>query len=53
MSPPPREYLRHMLDETDYVGVDYTIVWDVATHKLPDLRAKLQRLLDLMNESPQ
>jgi uncharacterized protein with HEPN domain len=30
----------------DYFGVDYTIVWDVATTKLPDLRAKLQALLD-------
>jgi uncharacterized protein with HEPN domain len=28
-----------------YFGVDYTIVWDVAAHKLPDLRAKLQALL--------
>lgn len=25
----------------DYFGVDYTIVWDVATTKLPDLRVKL------------
>ncbi|WAC07997.1 MAG: DUF86 domain-containing protein [Thermodesulfobacteriota bacterium] len=30
----------------DYFGVDYTIVWDVATTKLPDLRAKLQTLLE-------
>ena len=29
----------------DYFGVDYTIVWDVATTKLPDLRSKLQTLL--------
>jgi len=29
----------------DYFGVDYTIVWDVATSKLPDLRVKLQALL--------
>ena len=29
----------------DYFGVDYTIVWDVATTKLPDLREKLQALL--------
>ena len=29
----------------DYFGVDYTIVWDVAANKLPDLRAKLQNLL--------
>jgi len=30
----------------DYFGVDYTIVWDVATNKLPDLREKLQSLLE-------
>jgi uncharacterized protein with HEPN domain len=29
----------------DYFGVDYTIVWDVATTKLPELRVKLQALL--------
>ena len=29
----------------DYFGVDYTIVWDVATTKLSDLRMKLQTLL--------
>jgi len=29
----------------DYFGVDYTIVWDVAANKLPDLRGKLQNLL--------
>jgi uncharacterized protein with HEPN domain len=29
----------------DYFGVDYKIVWDVATTKLSDLRTKLQTLL--------
>ena len=29
----------------DYFGVDYTIVWDVASNKLPDLRVKLHDLL--------
>ena len=29
----------------DYFGVDYTIVWDVATNKLQELRSKLQILL--------
>ena len=29
----------------DYFGVDYTIVWDVATTKLPELKTKLQDLL--------
>jgi uncharacterized protein with HEPN domain len=30
----------------DYFGVDYTIVWDVALNKLPDLRVKLNNLLN-------
>ena len=30
----------------DYFGVDYTIVWDVATTKLADLRSRFQTLLD-------
>ncbi len=30
----------------DYFGVDYDIVWDVATTKLGPLRGKLQDLLD-------
>ena len=29
----------------DYFGVDYTIVWDVAANKLPDLRLNLYALL--------
>ena len=41
----------------DYFGVDYTIVWDVATTKLPTLRGQLQALLGLADsarpESPQ
>lgn len=32
----------------DYFGVDYTIVWDVASNKLPDLREKLHNLLKLI-----
>ena len=35
----------------DYFGVDYTIVWDVATTKLPDLREKLQALLEATEKS--
>jgi len=34
----------------DYFGVDYTIVWDVATNKLPDLREKLQNLLEAIEK---
>ena len=32
----------------DYFGVDYTIVWDVASNKLPDLREKIHDLLKLI-----
>ena len=32
----------------DYFGVDYAIVWDVASNKLPDLREKLHDLLKLI-----
>ena len=34
----------------DYFGVDYTIVWDVATNKLADLRCEMQMLLDDLGE---
>ena len=37
----------------DYFGVDYTIVWDVATTKLPDLRVKLQALLEATEKCQQ
>ncbi len=30
----------------DYGGVDYLIVWDVATNKAPDLAAKLIRIIE-------
>jgi len=33
----------------DYFGVDYAIVWDVATNKLPDLHDKLNSLLDILD----
>jgi uncharacterized protein with HEPN domain len=32
----------------DYFGIDYTIVWDVVSNKLPDLREKLHGLLKLI-----
>ena len=34
----------------DYFGVDYKIVWDVMTAKLPELREKLQLLLDSIKD---
>ena len=35
-----------------YFGVDYRIVWDVATTKLPELREQLFRLLETVDGSP-
>jgi uncharacterized protein with HEPN domain len=29
----------------DYFGVDYHIVWDVAVHRLPDLKQTLIRIV--------
>jgi uncharacterized protein with HEPN domain len=37
----------------DYFGVDYTIVWDVATTKLGALRGQLQSLLDRTEQGQQ
>ena len=37
----------------DYFGVDYTLVWDVATTKLTDLRDRLERLLDATTGRPE
>jgi uncharacterized protein with HEPN domain len=37
----------------DYFGVDYTIVWDVATTKLGVLRGQLQSLLERTEQSQQ
>jgi uncharacterized protein with HEPN domain len=34
----------------DYFGVDYKIVWDVATNKLADFRSKLMKLLDAIEK---
>jgi uncharacterized protein with HEPN domain len=35
----------------DYFGVDYKIVWDVALHKLPELRDQLESLVGQDSES--
>lgn len=30
----------------DYFGVDYTIVWDVAINKLPELKQKITQIVE-------
>ncbi|MGA2092306.1 MAG: DUF86 domain-containing protein [Sedimentisphaerales bacterium] len=30
----------------DYFGVDYTIVWDVAINKLPELKQKITQIIE-------
>lgn len=34
----------------DYFGIDYEIVWDVVTNKIPTLRLKIKEILN--KESP-
>ena len=35
----------------DYFGVDYRLVWDVATNKLPELKQKIKQIIDTEKES--
>lgn len=35
----------------DYFGVDYDIVWDVVTNKVPELHEKIQEILDSEHSS--
>ncbi len=36
----------------DYFGVDYDIVWDVVTNKVPALRSQIQEILNQERNSP-
>jgi uncharacterized protein with HEPN domain len=35
----------------DYFGVDYAIVWDVAVNKLPELREKIESMLQTITKT--
>ena len=37
----------------DYFGIDYDIVWDVATRKVPGLRTEVERILAGIEGSPE
>jgi uncharacterized protein with HEPN domain len=39
-----REYLQHMIHR--YFGVDYEIVWDVVTNKVPALAKTVRQMLE-------
>ena len=35
-----------------YFGIDYEIVWDVVTHKIPELREVITKILGELDTSP-
>ena len=39
-------YLRNKVMH-EYFGVDYEILWDVATNYLPDNRAEIEKIIEL------
>jgi uncharacterized protein with HEPN domain len=43
MSKEPLEYLKHI---HDYMGINYSIVWDVAKNKIPELFDQITKVLD-------
>lgn len=51
MSKDPLEYLKHINDECvyrlihDYMGINYTIVWDVLRNKIPELSAQIGEVM--------
>jgi uncharacterized protein with HEPN domain len=58
MSKEPIQFLRHIADECafllsmrdrlihDYIGVNYSIVWDVFKNKIPKLNSQIQEVLE-------
>jgi uncharacterized protein with HEPN domain len=43
--------MRHILVH-DYFGVDTAVVWDVVERDLPDLKRKVEALLDTLEKQP-
>ncbi len=39
------DYLKHILDEANYFGIDYELVWDVVINKIPPLKNKVEQIL--------
>jgi uncharacterized protein with HEPN domain len=46
MSKDPLEYLRHINDECLYMGINYSIVWDVIINKIPELSKQVIDVLE-------
>ena len=59
MSASPVEFVRHIRDETDYLArqsrnlskkdfsIDFDIVWDVITNKIPALQHELEKIIKM------
>jgi len=43
--------MRHILVH-DYFAVDTVVVWDAVEHDLPDLKAKIQAVLQKLEKKP-
>jgi uncharacterized protein with HEPN domain len=41
-------YLRNKVSH-EYHGIDYSIIWDVATNYLPENKAEIDKIIDLEN----
>jgi uncharacterized protein with HEPN domain len=41
-------YLRNKVSH-EYHGIDYSIIWDVATNYLPENKSQIDKIIDLEN----
>jgi uncharacterized protein with HEPN domain len=46
MSKIDRDYLTHILIETNYFGVDYDIVWDGVINEIPLIDSKIKEIMN-------